>query len=199
MRGLALEMPRWKCGSCGETYTTKEYMALGRVKAVADDSDPAESYVSTAVCGCGYVFHEDRWHLVTLDVLVHHITAFHWLVNKLSQGRYCKPHVSSIRFSTVFLELDHEWHPDKSLWFETMVFLELREGHEINSGYQVRYETKEQAEKGHERILNLFKKGNWVIRYYLPTDWRGLEWRLYFSARRENTLLSARGPGLRHE
>ena len=130
MRGLALEMPLWKCGHCGETYTTEEYMAL------------------TAVCGCGYVFHNDKWHLETPRVLRHHMTAFHWLFNKLSQGRYCKPNEISIRFSTVFLELNHGRAPGKPLWYETMVFPELEKGRRINCGYEARYETKEQADQG---------------------------------------------------
>jgi len=156
-------------------------MTLYGVKAVADDSDLVKSYVSTAVCGCGYVFHKDKWHLETPRVLIHHMTAFHWLFNKLSQGRYCKPHEISIRFSTVFLELNHGWDPDKPLWYETMVFPELEKGCEINCGYQAKYETEEQAKKGHERILNLFEKGSWVIKYHLPTDGWGLEWDLHFS------------------
>jgi len=118
-------------------------MALYRTKAVTDDSDPVKNYASTAVCGCGYVFHKDRWHLVTLGVLIHHMTVFHWLFNKLSQGRYCKPHEISVRFSTVFLELNHGWAPGKPLWYETMVFPELEKVGRINCGYQARYETKE--------------------------------------------------------
>lgn len=165
MRGLA-QSRLWKCGRCGVTYTTEEYMELDRI-----------------ACGCGYVFHKDRWHLVTLGVLIHHMTAFHWLFNKLSQGRYCKPHEISIRFSTVFLELNHGWAPGKPLWYETMVFPELEKVGRINCGYQARYETKEQAEKGHEMILSLFEKGSWTIKYYLPTDGRDLEWRLDFSER----------------
>ena len=181
MLSLDFGGPLWKCGRCGETYTTEEYMALYRVKAVADDSDPVRNYESAAVCGCGYAFHKDRWQLETLGVLIHHMTAFHWLFNKLSQGRCCKPHEISVRFSTVFLELNHGWAPGKPLWYETMVFPGLEKGCEINCGYQARYETKEQAEKGHETILNLFEEGNWVIKYHLPADGRGPEWSLNFS------------------
>jgi len=169
-------------------------MTLDRVKAFADDSDPEKNYGFTAVCGCGYVFHKDKWHLVTLGVLIHHMTAFHWFFNKLSQGRYCKPREISIRFSTVFLELNHGWTPDKPLWYETMVFPKLEKGCKINCGYQARYETKEQAEKGHERILNLFEKGNWVIKYHLPTDGRDPEWSLDFvkkTSRREAVMCAS--------
>ena len=169
MRGLALERPLWRCGRCGETYTTEEYMALN------------------AVCGCGYVFHEDRWHLVTSGVLVHHMTAVHRLFNKISRGRYCKPREINIRFSTVFLELDHGRIPGRPLWYETMVFLKPERGYGIDCGYQARYETKEQAEKGHERILSLFKEGNWIMKYRLPTDGRELEWSLCFSERHRDT------------
>jgi len=179
MRDLALERPLWKCGRCGVTYTTEEYMTFDRFKAIADDSDPEKNY--GFICGCGYVFHKDRWHLVTLGVLIHHMTAFHWFFNKLSQGRYCKPNEISIRFSTVFLELNHGWVPGKTLWYETMVFPELEKGRRINCGYEARYETKEQAEKGHEMILSLFEKGSWIIKYYLPTGGRDLEWSLDFS------------------
>ncbi len=188
MYSLAFEMPRWKCGRCGETYTTTEFMTLEMIKAVADDPDPMKNYGFTSVCGCGYVFHNDKWLQVTEGVLMHHMTAFHWIFNKISLGRLCKPHKITIKFSTVFLEMNHGWTPENPLWYETMAFPEKEKGCEINCGYQARYETKEQAEKGHEVLLRLFEGGKWIIKYYLPSDWQDLEWRLDFSDKNRRIL-----------
>jgi hypothetical protein len=49
--------------------------------------------------------------------------------------------------STVFLGLDHSFGGKKHLWFETMVF-----GGPLD-GEMDRYETWEEAEAGHDRIL----------------------------------------------
>jgi len=61
---------------------------------------------------------------------------------------------SDITISTVFLGLDHNWGDGPAVLFETMIF-----GGE-HDDYQVRYETWEQAEKGHQEALNLVKNIN---------------------------------------
>ena len=54
-----------------------------------------------------------------------------------------------VMVSTVFLGLDHSFGFGKPLLFETMIF----EGK--HSGYQERYTTWEEAERGHKRALKL--------------------------------------------
>lgn len=54
--------------------------------------------------------------------------------------------------STVFLGLDHGFNGGAPVLWETMVF-----GGEHDE-YQERYNTKEQALEGHERIIDMVKK-----------------------------------------
>lgn len=63
-----------------------------------------------------------------------------------------KDHVGTVLVSTIFLGMNHNFHPqNKNLWFETMVFGD--EGADWD-GYQDRYESWEEAEKGHAKILD---------------------------------------------
>lgn len=52
--------------------------------------------------------------------------------------------------STVFLGLDHGFG-DTPLWFETMIYKDENKGHFLD--YQERYETYEEAVKGHEQAI----------------------------------------------
>lgn len=56
-----------------------------------------------------------------------------------------------VTVSTVFLGLDHSFEPGKVLLFETMIF-----GGELDET-QYRYETREQALKGHEYCVGAVK------------------------------------------
>lgn len=65
-----------------------------------------------------------------------------------------KTRIGDIEISTVFLGLDHRFSGDgKPLLFETMVF-----GGE-HDGEMDRYSTWEQAEKGHQKIVEKVKGG----------------------------------------
>lgn len=55
----------------------------------------------------------------------------------------------NILVSTIFLGLDHSFFTDAPQLFETMIF-----GGE-QDGYQERYSTWEEAEKGHEQAIKL--------------------------------------------
>ena len=55
--------------------------------------------------------------------------------------------------STVFLAIDHQFGDGPPLLFETMVF------GGIHDGYQKRYTTWEEAEKGHAKAVALVKAG----------------------------------------
>ena len=57
-----------------------------------------------------------------------------------------------IHISTVFLGIDHNFGGGKPLLFETMIF-----GGE-HDNYQERYSTWNEAEKGHEKAINLIFK-----------------------------------------
>ena len=56
-----------------------------------------------------------------------------------------------VKISTVFLGLDHNFGAGKPLLFETMIFGGKHDG------YQERYSTYKEAEKGHQKALNLVK------------------------------------------
>jgi hypothetical protein len=60
--------------------------------------------------------------------------------------------VNGVKISTVFLVLDHAFHfDDPPLIFETMIF-----GGEHDM-YQDRYTTWEEAERGHQRAVDIVK------------------------------------------
>lgn len=67
----------------------------------------------------------------------------------------------SIRVSTVFLGMDHNWsNRGSAKWFETMVFWSIPG--EDHDDFMDRYETWEEAEMGHakivEEVIDLLKK-----------------------------------------
>lgn len=59
--------------------------------------------------------------------------------------------VGGVQVSTVFLGLDHNFFGGKPLLFETMIFGGRHDG------YQERYTTWEEAEKGHKKASELVK------------------------------------------
>lgn len=61
--------------------------------------------------------------------------------------------IGGVRISTVFLGMDHSFWGGTPILFETMVF-----GGE-NDGYQERYCTWEQAEQGHQGVIELINRG----------------------------------------
>ena len=67
-----------------------------------------------------------------------------------------KNNVKNIMVSTVFLGLDHNFDEGEPLLFETMIF-----GSRKYKNYQERYATWEEAEKGHQRALDLVKLKQW--------------------------------------
>ena len=76
-----------------------------------------------------------------------------WL--KTADRQIAKDFVGTIRVSTVFLSLNHAHLPERMspvLW-ETMIFGGTQ------GGYQMRYETKEEALAGHAEAVNLARNG----------------------------------------
>ena len=128
----------WKCGKCGKEYTSEEFIRLPSVPLVPEDKNPMEQHGYTPVCKCGYVFHRDRWHLVSKVKL-----------------RECV-----VKVSTIFLELNHGFG-DEDLWYETMIFSDKPE---IECYFCERYKTKQEAIKGHKRIVKLLKECKYEIK-----------------------------------
>ena len=128
----------YKCGRCGKEYTLDEYLRLKKVPVNPNDPDPRLGSGYTSVCSCGYVFGKDKWMKKTKVEL-----------------EECE-----VEVSTVFLEVNHgsDEHP---LWYETRIF---PESPMIDCWNVWRYETREEAERGHERIVKLLKDGKYVIR-----------------------------------
>ena len=135
--------PDWKCGKCGKKYSFYEFIELMDI-----------NYESRRmpVCTCGYRFSLDKWILHDM------------LKIKIENKEV------DILVSTVDLELNHGFF-GKDLWYETMVFGEGLGGH-TQSLYTTRYETKEQAEDDHNRILNLIKNGNYKIDKLGETEYK---------------------------
>lgn len=135
-----------KCGKCGKIYTDDEYSSLQKVKVVEDDPDPMENYGFTHVCTCGYVFHNDAWQ-----------------VSGSFKIETKKGTVKGVVL-TIFLETGYGT-PDKPLWYETM----LRSiGPDIEDDLHERYETLEEAQIGHAKVLKALRSGNYKIE---PKQW----------------------------
>jgi hypothetical protein len=70
-------------------------------------------------------------------------------------GDTCISRRKHIRVSTVFLGLDHGWGT-RPMWFETMIF-----GSSMD-GYQMRYETIEEARLGHALAVGYARRARWT-------------------------------------
>ena len=139
-------MSQYKCGKCGREYTFEEQRTLKYIPVKPDDPNPKKNYGYTPVCSCGYVFGNDKWRIRdTLEL-------------KTDQLGLLK-----IDVSTVFLELNHGFG-GVPLWYETMCFAEGS----VRCDFQDRYTTKEEAEKGHEKIKNALLEGFFTLE---PTEW----------------------------
>lgn len=73
-----------------------------------------------------------------------------WFETNREKRLVAKTTVGDQKVSTVFLGMDHSWDGDKPLWFETMIF-----GGPLDSDYQTRCETWEEAEKMHEEAVKI--------------------------------------------
>jgi len=145
-----MERPfEWRCGNCGRGYSTFELSSLKKVKMVEEDTDPERQHGFTPVCDCGYVFHKDKWHLISKVEL------------KTQLGPI------TVRVSTVFLETCHFGY-----WYETMIFVEDATK-DVECDFQKRYKTKEEAKEGHKKVVETLKAGRfWLApsKYLLEVD-----------------------------
>jgi hypothetical protein len=128
-------MSLWKCGKCGMEYETSELLKLKRVPF---NPNPAMGGGYTVQCGCGYVFYKDRWRLKdTLTI-------------SLPTGEI------EVTVSTIFTEYAWESRDGELLWFETVI---LPAQTYVECVQCWRYRTKEEAEKGHQRVVEALKAG----------------------------------------
>ena len=87
-----------------------------------------------------------------------------WFKTSSEKRRIARSDINGFSVSTVFLGLDHNFCFDpedkEPILFETMVFddREGKSGYDYNEGeYTQRYHTREEAEKGHEEVVNKIK------------------------------------------
>lgn len=82
-----------------------------------------------------------------------------WAEAQKRAHRVGKTTVGPWTVSTVFLGIDHRWEPDHGepiLW-ETMVF-------GPHTTYHDRYSSLEDAQEGHERVVQWLRKKGWRLR-----------------------------------
>ena len=123
----------WKCGNCGKEYNTEEMLTLKRVKAIEEDKHPEKEHGFVSVCDCGYRFHKDTWRLCDN-------------VKVITEKGEVEIYVSSVYFDFIFSHFGEEPR------YETRTFPNVDW---FRFDYEQRRETKEDAEKDHNRVLDL--------------------------------------------
>lgn len=121
----------WQCSWCKREYSSQEFLALPKVQAVPEDTNPREQHGYIPVCLCGRVFHGEKWKL-------QQVVGSYWV-------------------STVHLELNHGFGQEQ-LWYETMIFKGQGVG-DGEDEYCDRYTTQEEAEAGHKRVVEALQRG----------------------------------------
>ena len=142
---------QWKCGNCGKEYTFEEFIRLTTVKAVESDKVPSREHGLVGVCECGYRFHLDTWRIHDKVEI------------STDEGNV------NIQVSTVFLEFNHGYDSEKNIWYESMIFpggFGDDELEWLKCSFVHRYETKEEAIKDHNKIVNLLRQGKFKIEDY---------------------------------
>jgi len=146
----------WKCGDCGHEFEFEEFSKLNHVPV-----DPENlKYGYHPVCECGYEFHRDKWRKQDIVKFKKYSSWLQHLFDVITLGQVVRPQTIRVAVSTVFLELNHGKTLDEGdLWYETMIF---DKGCDllpcVTVDYCDRYETKEQAEKGHQEVLDRMKR-----------------------------------------
>lgn len=133
-------MSEYRCSNCDTTYTHEEYMALDRQPLYPEAEDPMEKGGYEKVCGeCGSGLYSDKWML----------------------REELEVDGEEFTISTVALLIPHGLNHDQ--WFETMVFPSA------GSEWMDRYQTQEEAEAGHERVVERVQDGQF---HFKPTGRR---------------------------
>lgn len=139
-------MSEWKCGNCEKVYDTYELISLKKIKLVESDTNPSEQHGYTAICDCGYRFHIDRWRIDN------HIKI------KMDEEE------SESIISTIFLELNHKMLNEEDEFYETAILWPNKiDGKIGNIEIIGRYDTKENAIGGHNKILDMINDGKYKV------------------------------------
>lgn len=140
-------MSEWKCGNCGKVYNINEFISLKKIKMVESDTDPGEQHGYTPMCDCGYRFHLDRWRIDD-----------HIKINVDEKE-------SELTISTIYLELNHKTLEDeKDEYYETAILWpDKTDGERGDIQIIERYDTKENAIGGHNKILELINNDKYKI------------------------------------
>ena len=138
-------MSIWVCGKCKKAYRFDDFIKLEKVVLVVTDKDPVIQHGYTSKCPCGYVFGRDRYYRQT----------YHKIPLPEAKSLH-------IRISTVYLEMEH----DKGYYYETMVFQKddaNEDPHEVRCEFQKRYKTQEEADRGHDKIIEMINDGKYKL------------------------------------
>lgn len=133
----------FKCEWCNKEYNTTELLSLLKIIATEEEEKAlvVKGIGCVPVCECGYRFYLDR-------------TVLHDNVKvSTEQGDV------NIMVSTVYLEsFLFSFLRRKEFWWESMIFPDQKF---FECNFQMRYKTKEEAIKGHNRIITLLKLGKY--------------------------------------
>ncbi len=139
-------MSDWKCGNCGKIYNVNELLSLKKIKMVEEDTDPYHQHGYTAVCDCGYRFHIDRWRMNdTIKINV--------------DGKE-----SELMISSIFLELNGKIFGEEDEYYETAILWLNENGKDLKNIQIIkRYDIKEKAIVGHNKLLDLIKMRKYKV------------------------------------
>ena len=95
---------------------------------------------------------EEMVKVVTLDEWLD------WMGQHKKRRMIERDEIEGYRVSTIFLGLDHQWHPDgRPLYFETMIFKPSKPHEPGDVAFEERYSTAVQARAGHARAVQWLK------------------------------------------
>ncbi len=159
----------FQCPNCMKEYTFDEWFNMLDTLQMTDGTPE-----KTKTCTCGHRFYMDKPKHQTYYKFTHHITVLHWLFNKLSLGRYCKPVQIDGMVSAVHLEMNHGFG-GKPIYWEVMVFADAENkltdsdefGYRLESYCERRNYSMELIEADHKEYVDWLKAGKYLIEYQL--------------------------------
>lgn len=125
---MGLIMSEYRCSQCKTVYSRYEYDQLDRVPLNPDADNPEQKGGYEKVCECGARFHSDKWQIRS-DFEIDTFGEFY--------------------VSTVALSIPHGLNHNQ--WYESLI------GHKHGNHVERRYETQDEAEAGHEELVDKLK------------------------------------------
>ena len=129
----------YKCPRCDAIYSREEYDSLESMWV--DPARPYE-YGRTKICSkCGARLWIDRTVIKDYVKLDNEVT---------------------VEVSTADLVIEHEWNGDGGYFYETMLWFYRDKDSDVvlpDSEVVTRYKTREEAKRGHQRIVEALRKG----------------------------------------